>query len=158
MNLHVADTSLKRTRFRGPDIVRFREVSLYCKYHCVKSIRIRSYSGSYFPAFGLNTERYGVYFRIQSECGKIGTVMTPNTDTLPSIFLTASHLHHHQFCLPRLASSVNLLCCHLCTFYWPLWKNIYMRGNFTHLAVKSKIFNPLSVIIIFLSHDNTSKK
>ena len=29
-------------------------------YHCVKSVRIRSYSGSHFPAFGLNTERYGV--------------------------------------------------------------------------------------------------
>ena len=24
--------------------------------HCVRSVRIRSYSGSYFPAFGLNTE------------------------------------------------------------------------------------------------------
>ena len=23
--------------------------------HCVKSVRIRSYSGPYFPAFGLNT-------------------------------------------------------------------------------------------------------
>ena len=26
--------------------------------HCVKSIRIWSYSGPYHPAFGLNTERY----------------------------------------------------------------------------------------------------
>ena len=25
---------------------------------CVKSVRIRSYSGLHFPAFGLNTERY----------------------------------------------------------------------------------------------------
>ena len=24
--------------------------------HCVKSVRIRSYSGPYFPAFGLNTQ------------------------------------------------------------------------------------------------------
>ena len=35
--------------------------------HCVKSVRIRSYSGLRFPAFGLNTERYGVSHRIQSE-------------------------------------------------------------------------------------------
>ena len=28
--------------------------------HCVKSVRIRSYSGPHFPAFGLNTERYGI--------------------------------------------------------------------------------------------------
>ena len=26
--------------------------------HCVESIRILSYSGPYFPAFGLNTERF----------------------------------------------------------------------------------------------------
>ena len=26
--------------------------------HCVKSVRIRSYSGPYFPAFGLNTETF----------------------------------------------------------------------------------------------------
>ena len=25
--------------------------------HCVKSVRIRSYSSPYFPSFGLNTER-----------------------------------------------------------------------------------------------------
>ena len=37
---------------------------------CVKSVRIQSYSGPYFPTFGLNTERYGVS---QSECGKIRT-------------------------------------------------------------------------------------
>ena len=27
--------------------------------HCVKSTRIRSFSGLYFPAFGLNTRKYG---------------------------------------------------------------------------------------------------
>ena len=39
--------------------------------HCVKSVRIRSHCGPYFPAFGLNTERYRVPLRIQSECKKI---------------------------------------------------------------------------------------
>ena len=38
--------------------------------HCVKSVRIWSYSGPYFPALGLNTERYPVSLRIQSECGE----------------------------------------------------------------------------------------
>ena len=37
----------------------------------VKSVRIRGYSGPYFPTFGLNTERYSVSLRIRSECGKI---------------------------------------------------------------------------------------
>ena len=49
--------------------------------HCVKSVRIRSYSGLHFPAFELNMERYSVSLRIQSECGKIRTRATPNTDT-----------------------------------------------------------------------------
>ena len=49
--------------------------------HCVKSIRIRSFSGPDFPAFGLNTERYRLFFRIQHECGKIRTRKTPDTDT-----------------------------------------------------------------------------
>ena len=37
---------------------------------CVKS---GVFSGPYFPAFGLNTERCCVSLRIQSECGKIRT-------------------------------------------------------------------------------------
>ena len=31
------------------------------------------FSGSYFPAFGLNTEKYPISARIQSKCGKIRT-------------------------------------------------------------------------------------
>ena len=50
--------------------------------HCVKSVRIRCYSGPYFPEFRLNTERYE---RIQSECGKIQTRITPNTDTFHTL-------------------------------------------------------------------------
>ena len=53
--------------------------------HCVKSVRIRSYSGPHFPAFGLNTDGYGVSFRIQSECGKMWTRITPNTNTFNAV-------------------------------------------------------------------------
>ena len=45
-------------------------------------VRIWSYSSPHFPAFGLNTERFGVSLRIQSECGKIRTRIIPNTNTL----------------------------------------------------------------------------
>ena len=34
--------------------------SFFGELHCVKSVRIRSFSGPYFFAFGLNTERYEV--------------------------------------------------------------------------------------------------
>ena len=53
--------------------------------HGVKSVRIRSYAGPHFPAFGLNTERYSVSLRIQSECGKMRPRITPNTDTFHTV-------------------------------------------------------------------------
>ena len=60
---------------------------------CVKNVRIRIFSGPYFPAFGLNTERYEVSLSIQyevslsiqSKCGKIRTRKTPNTDTFYAV-------------------------------------------------------------------------
>ena len=39
--------------------------------HFVKSVQIRSFSGSYFPLLGLNTEIYGVNIRIKSKYGKM---------------------------------------------------------------------------------------
>ena len=51
----------------------------------MKSVHIRRYSGLHFPAFGLNTERYGVSFRIQSECGKMRTRLTLNRDTFYAV-------------------------------------------------------------------------
>ena len=56
--------------------------------HYVKSFRTRSYSGPYFAAFGLNTERYGVSLCIQSECGKILTRIAPNTNTFHAVVMT----------------------------------------------------------------------
>ena len=43
-------------------------VSRLGEKHCVKSVRIRSFSAPYFPAFRPNTERYSTSLRIQSEC------------------------------------------------------------------------------------------
>ena len=57
------------------------------KLHCVKSVRIRSYSGLHFPCIGLNTERYRVSLCIQSKCGKIWTRITPNTDTFHAVLI-----------------------------------------------------------------------
>ena len=53
--------------------------------YCVKNVRIWRYSGPYFPAFGLNTERYEVSLRNQSQCGKIRTRITPNTETFHAV-------------------------------------------------------------------------
>ena len=53
--------------------------------HCMKSVRIRSYSGPYIPTFGLNTERCGLFLRIQSGCGEIRARITPNTGTFYAV-------------------------------------------------------------------------
>ena len=54
----------------------------------MKSVRIRSYSGLHFHAFGVNTERYSASLRIQSEWGKIWTRITPNTETFYAVLYT----------------------------------------------------------------------
>ena len=64
--------------------------------HCVKSVRIKSYSGPHFPAFGLNTKRYSVSLRIQSQCGKIRTRTTSNTDTFYAMKIMLRKKHRHD--------------------------------------------------------------
>ena len=59
--------------------------------HFVKSVRIWSYSGPYFPAFRLNTEKYFVSLHILSECGKIQTRITLNMDTFYAVFCTSKY-------------------------------------------------------------------
>ena len=53
-----------------------RILACLTQYYNVKSVRIRNFSGPYFPAFELNTERWSVFLRIQSEWGKILTSFT----------------------------------------------------------------------------------
>ena len=47
--------------------------SIWVTIHCLKSIQIWSFSGPYFPVFGLNTDIYRVNLRIQSKYRKIRT-------------------------------------------------------------------------------------
>ena len=53
------------------------------------------FSGPYFPAFELNTERCGVSLRIQFECGEIRTKKTPYLDTFFALssIVTMKHFH-----------------------------------------------------------------
>ena len=63
------------------------QISNYIVLQDVKSVRIGSFSGPYFPAFGLNTEMYFVNFCIQSECEKIRTRKNPNTYNFYTMFI-----------------------------------------------------------------------
>ena len=61
-------------------------------YLGMKSVRIRSFSGSYFPAFRLNMERS---LRIQFECGKIQTRKTPNKDFFHAVYMIRKLVVNH---------------------------------------------------------------
>ena len=64
---------------------RFKNIILN---HCVKIVRIRRYSGPYFSAFRLSTERhknFQEFSSVQSECRKIRTRITLNTDTFQAV-------------------------------------------------------------------------
>ena len=58
-----------------------RKEILANKDHWVKSVCIRSLSGTHLFAFGLNTEIYRVNLCIQLKCRKMRTRYTPNTVT-----------------------------------------------------------------------------
>ena len=56
--------------------------------HCIRSVRIWSYSDLHFLVFGLSTEGYSVSLRIQSECGKVPTRINPYTDTFTQCWIS----------------------------------------------------------------------
>ena len=64
-----------------------------------ESVRIRSFSGPYFPAFGLTTERYSVSLQIKSQCGKIQARKSPNKDSFHAVhILSTALLFCHHLC------------------------------------------------------------
>ena len=68
-------------KYQSEYIFFFWRESIKSNFYCVKSVRIRSFSIPYFPAFALNTERYFVSLRIQSECGKMRTLKILNPES-----------------------------------------------------------------------------
>ena len=85
------------------------KLNIFYNVHSVKSVCIRSYSGPHFPALGMNTERCSVSLQIQSECGKIRTRITPNTDTF---YAACYYLTANRWVLPSLGMNIWLdVCC-----------------------------------------------
>ena len=69
-------------------------MQMFGHLHCVKGVRIWCFSGPFFPAFGLNTERYEVSLRIESECGKIRTRKASNTDTFHAVLVSKKNYNY----------------------------------------------------------------
>ena len=55
-------------------------------------VRFWSFFGLYFPALGLNTEKYGVSLNIQSEYRKIRTRKSQNTDTSHAVLIVDKNM------------------------------------------------------------------
>ena len=80
----------------------FSRHHLQLNKHGVKSVRIRSYSGPYFPAFGTDTKRYG-----EIQIGEIRTRITSNTDNFYAAKMTA-HNVAEIFNTVRIQTSVRI--------------------------------------------------
>ena len=63
----------------------------YCLITARKVSKYGVFSSPYFPAFGLDAERYGVSLRIKSECGKIRSRKIPYLDAFHAV---KKHTHH----------------------------------------------------------------
>ena len=74
-------TNMVHLNYLGISYPNIKQINIYfMDHHCVKCVRVRSFSGPCFPAFGLNTEIQKINILIQSRCGKIRTRKTQNTD------------------------------------------------------------------------------
>ena len=96
----------------------------YLKYVCITAWKVAKYgvfSGPYFPAFELNTERYEVSLLIQSECGKIRTRKY-------SVF---GYFSHSVFCCMKA------------------WINIFLVLQILIVIIQTKIF-PADVYLYLL--------
>ena len=80
---------------------------IYDLCHCLKSVRIRSFSGPYFAAFRLNREINSVNLHIRSECEKMRTRKTPNTDTFYVVYLG----HKQRKIRQSFAELIEYKCC-----------------------------------------------
>ena len=110
--------------------------------HCLKSVRIRSYSGQYFPAFGLNTDRYGVSIGIQSECRKIRTRIFPNIDTFYAVDASQSaYRKQHSKCV-----NLNLL---------RKVKKYYFSKLDTNLTKNKNLWKSVKFILTVCSYNAT---
>ena len=102
-------------------------LSVHNHNHCVKSVGIRSFSGPYFPAFGLNMERYGVSVHIQAECWKIWTRKSPNTDSFHAVnFYLKKFFYNQLFCQNKFKFPTNYL---------------FLRNSFKQIEITRVIFS-----------------
>ena len=117
---------------------------IYDLCHCLKSVRIRSFSGPYFAAFRLNREINSVNLHIRSECEKMRTRKTPNTDTFYVVYLghkqrkirqSFAELIEYKCCNFTIVTVFLKICSHL--LKKSTAENLYKEGTSLFLPIPS---------------------
>ena len=85
-------------------------LTFFCGYHCVKCVRVRSFSGTYFPAFGLNTERYSVpYLSVFSpNAGEYGPEKIGIRTLFHAVCVTVTNDRVTWYIIPSLPSLISV--------------------------------------------------
>ena len=101
--------------------------------HCVKSVQIRNFFWSVFPAFGQNTERYTPYLSVftpylsvfSPNARKYGPEKTPYLDTFHAVISSTNQQQfRHSVLYPSVGSSSAILMVFviLLIFLFPVWR------------------------------------
>ena len=116
-------------------------MQLFGQWNCVLSVQIGIFSGSYFPAFGLNTKIYSVNRHILSKFGKIRT--RKNCDF--------GHLSGRVMFTETIRDLIFLLPCSSFSLFWYI-SHISYENNFRHNLI-SFWFCRFWLYMIFFSLD-----
>ena len=98
--------------------------------HCVRSVRIRSFSGPYFLTFGQNTERYGVYGIQIWTLFTQGNLVVGLLQNSLYFWKKRKFLKNHQISIifwkkkdTSLTKSINILFQNVVFLLWSVWLN-----------------------------------
>ena len=106
----------------------------------MKSVCIHRFSGPSLPAFRLNTRRYFVSLRIQSECGKIRTRKTPNTDTF---------YYGHFISRKLIRLKISAMPLKLRKMYYMQLEQMNFAIKMSHVNLSSSYFNHIQLRCVF---------
>ena len=115
---------------------------IHCSFHCVKSVQIRNFSGPYFPAFGLNTERfspYSVRMRVNTDQKKL-RIWTLFTQCFLVRFIVSSNADNWRY----FKITIGIIFA-LSAITGLLWINMRLFTGSPILDFSAKILNPGTV-------------
>ena len=131
----------------------------------MKNVCIRSFSGPYFSAFGLNKEIYPENFHIQSYYGKIENRQTPNTDTWMQLSFTVDfsfRLYFFCFVIVDVRFFHSFLWHKILQVIFIMQSNLFLPMLLVLVYglpfLKFGVYNPANICLFKINNRNTRKK